>query len=181
MTVNSQKHRRNHMTIAVFTTLASLASLLGLAFQLYKHKEKPLTYALLIVSFICAIVAAYSWNEAQNLQVENSALMNARIEADKLLESWPSMERFDFVSGGEFRGIVISGMAFLESNRELFPDTYAATRSLVFVELEAASNQDDNFVSKRSKLEEAAKAMVTTIKAIRVNKSMRPTANTSAD
>ncbi len=169
------------MAIAIFTTLASLASLLGLAFQLYKHKEKPLTYLLLTVSFICAIVAAYSWNEAQNLKVENWALMNARIEADKLLESWPNMENFDFVSGGEFRGIVISGMAFLESNKELFPDTYAATRSLVFVELEAASNQDNNFVSKRSKLEEAAKAMVTTIKAIRVNKSMHPTANASAD
>lgn len=169
------------MAIAIFTTLASLASLLGLAFQLYKHKEKPLTYLLLAVSFACAIVAAYSWNEAKNLEVENRALMSARIEADKLLESWPSIERFDFVSDGEFRGVVISGMAFLESNRELFPDTYAATKSLVFVELEAASNQDDNFVSKRSKLEEAAKAMVTTIKAIRVNKSMQLTANASDD
>ncbi len=169
------------MAIALFTMLASLASLLGLAFQLYKHKEKPLTYLLLVVSFGCAIVAAHSWNEAQNLEVENRALMSARIEADKLLESWPSIERFALVSDGEFRGIVISGMAFLESNRELFPDTYAATKTLVFVELEAASNQDDNFVSKRSKLEEAAKAMATTIKAIRVNKSMQLTANASAD
>jgi hypothetical protein len=169
------------MAIAIFTTLASLASLLGLAFQLYKHKEKPLTYVLLVISFICAIVAAYSWLKTQNLEVENRALMNARIEADKLLGSWPSMERFNFVSDGEFRGIVISGMAFLESNRELFPGTYSATKSLVFVELEAASNQDDNYVSKRSKLEEAAKAMVTTIKAIRVNKSMQPTANASTD
>lgn len=165
------------MAIAIFTTLASLASLFGLAFQLYKHKEKPLTYALLAVSFICAIIAAYSWVETQNLEMENRALMSARIEADKLLESWPKMGTFDYVSSGEFRGIVISGMAFLESKRALFPDTYAATRSLVFIELEAASNQDDNFVSKRNKLEEAAKAMVTTIRAIRVNKN----ANVPAD
>lgn len=64
-------------------------------------------------------------------------MINARIEADKLIESWPDIELFNFISGGEFRGIVISGMAFLESNRELFPETYAATRSLVFVELQA--------------------------------------------
>lgn len=39
------------MAITAFTTLAALGSLLGLAFQLCKHKEKPLTYALLAVSF----------------------------------------------------------------------------------------------------------------------------------
>lgn len=169
------------MAIAIFTTIASLASLLGLAFQLIKHKEKPLTYALLLISFVCAVVAAYSWVETHNLEAENRALMNARLEANKLLESWPKLEKFDFTSGGEFRGIVISGMAFLESNREFFPETYSATKSLLFVELEAASNKDENYVSKRSKLEEAAKAMVTTIKAIRVNNSMQPTANASAD
>jgi len=169
------------MAIAIFTTIASLASLIGLAFQLYKHKEKPLTYMLLVISFICAIVAAYSWVETHNLEAENRALTNARIEADKLLDSWPKLENFDYVSGGEFRGIVISGMAFLESNREFFPETYLATKSLLFVELEAASNKDDNYASKRSNLEEAAKAMVTTIKAIRVNKSMQPTATASAD
>lgn len=169
------------MAIAFFTTLASLASLLGLAFQLYKHKEKPLTYVLLIISFLCAIAAAYSWVEIQNLEEENKALLSARNEAAKLLDSWPKMESFDFVSDGEFRGIVISGMAFLESKKTLFPDTYMATKSLVFVELEAASNKDENYISKRSKLEEAAKAMVTTIKAIRVNNSIQPTANASAD
>lgn len=169
------------MAIAIFTTLASLASLLGLAYQLYMHKEKPFTYCLLIISFVSAIVAAYSWVETQNLEKNNRALMNARIEADKLLELWPKLDNFDYVSDGEFRGVVISGMAFLESNRTLFPETYLATKSLVFVELEAASNKDKNYVSKRSKLEEAAKTMVTTIKAIRVNKSIQPAANITAD
>lgn len=159
------------MGMAILSTLASLAGLVGLAIQLFRHKEKPLTYGLLIISFIFAIAASYSWIEAQNLEVENRALMSARVEADNLINSWPKIERFDFVSDGEFRGIVISGMAFLESNQALFPDTYQATKKLVFLELEAGSNKDENFISKRSKLEEAAKAMVTTIKAIRVNKS----------
>ncbi len=169
------------MGIAIFTTIASLASLFGLAFQLYKHKEKPLTYALLLISVISTVVAAYSWVETHNLEAENRALMNARLEADKLLESWPKLEKFDYTSRGEFRGIVISGMAFLESNRKFFPETYLATKSLLFVELETTSNKDENYVSKRSKLKEAAKTMVTTIKAIRVNKSMQPTSNALAD
>ena len=168
------------MAIAIFTTLASLASMVGLAFQLYKHKEKLLTYALLIISFSCAIAAAYSWVEIKNLEEENQSLQSARNEAAKLLDSWPKIERFDFVSDGEFRGIVISGMAFPESNRVFFPETYSATKSLVFVELEAISNKEENYISKRSKLEEAAKTMVTTIKAIRVNKSMQSTANPPA-
>ncbi len=169
------------MAIAILTTLASLASLFRFAFQLYRHKEKPLTYVLLIISFVCAVVAATSWVEVSNLEKENKALLSARIEANKLLASWPKMKTFYFVSGGEFRGIVISGMAFLEANRSLFPDTYLTAKPLFFIELEAASNKDDNYISKRRKLEEAAKTMLTTIKAIRVNKSIQPTANTSAD
>lgn len=136
---------------------------------------------MLIISFLCAIAAAYSWVEIKNLEEENKSLLSARNEAAKLLGSWPTIDGFDFVSDGEFRGIVISGMAFLETNRDIFPETYSATKSLVFVELEAASSKDDNYISKRSKLEEAAKTMVTVIKAIRVNKSMQPTANASAD
>lgn len=159
------------MGMTIFTTIASLASLIGLAHQLYKHKENLSTYILLIISFSLAILASYSWSDARNLEEENYALRTARTQADRLIDSWPKIERFDFVSDGEFRGIVISGMAFLESNKELFPDTYKTTSTLVFQELEAGENKDNNYMSKRQKLEEAAKAMVTTIKAIRLNKS----------
>ncbi|MBN3130276.1 hypothetical protein H4F52_00665 [Pectobacterium brasiliense] len=167
------------MAMAIFTSLASLASLIGLSIQLYKHKEKPLTYALLLISFFLAIFSAYSWNETNSVQEENVALKNARAQADKLIDSWPKIERFKFVSSGEFRGIVISGMAFLESKKDLFPDTYKTTRSLIFLELEAGENKDENFMSKRQKLEEAAETMITTIKAIQLNKEMNSVSATS--
>ncbi len=96
-------------------------------------------------------------------------MLNARIEADKLLSSWPDVGRFDFTSDGEFRGIVISGMAFLEANKAIFPDTYSTAKTVLFIELEAASNKDDNYISKRSKLQEAAETMVTTIRGIRLS------------
>jgi len=156
------------MAYAIFTTLASLASLIGLALQLYKNKEKPLTYALLSIALLCSFMSATLLVINSQLESENAELLNAQLEANKLLSSWPKVENFDFTSDGEFRGVVISGMAFLEANRETFPETYAATKSLIFNELEASSNKDENYVSKRSKLQEAAEAMITAIKAIRV-------------
>ncbi|MCS0540127.1 hypothetical protein NXY55_08955 [Aeromonas veronii] len=157
------------MVIAIFTTLASLASLLGLAFQLYQHKERLRTYVFLGISFFCAVISAVLWVEVNQLEKENEVLLNARIEADKLLSSWPDVGRFDFTSDGEFRGIVISGMAFLEANKAIFPDTYSTAKTVLFIELEAASNKDDNYISKRSKLQEAAETMVTTIRGIRLS------------
>ncbi|WKC38698.1 hypothetical protein QYM18_06315 [Ectopseudomonas chengduensis] len=156
------------MAYAIFTTLASLASLIGLALQLYKNKEKPLTYFLLSIALLCSFMSATLLVINSQLESENAELLNARLEANKLLSSWPKVENFDFTSDGEFRGVVISGMAFLEANREIFPETYTVTKSLMFNELEASSNKDENYVSKRSKLQEAAEAMITAIKAIRV-------------
>ena len=156
------------MTWAIFCSIASLASILGLAFQLYKHKEKPLTYALLTVAIFCSVFSAILWVQSNKLTEENIQLKNARTQADQLLSTWPKKDKFDFVSGGEFRGMVISGMAFLEANREIFPETYDILKKLLFTELEVGSKGDENYSSKRSKLQEAAETMLTTIKAIRI-------------
>ncbi|MEZ8714957.1 MULTISPECIES: hypothetical protein [Vibrio] len=156
------------MIWAIFTSLASLASIIGLAFQLYQHKEKPLTYALLIVALLSSIVSAVLWVESQSLDLENKKLKAARYQAEMLYTNWPDPDDFDYVSGGEFRGIVLSGMAFLETNRELFPETYETTKHLMFTELKASTDDESNYVTKRIKLQEAAEAMVLTIKTIRM-------------
>ncbi|RIH72435.1 hypothetical protein BJG01_00015 [Vibrio splendidus] len=158
------------MNWAIFTSIASLASILGLGFQLYKHKEKPLTYFLLFISLCLSILSATIWVSSQQIETENLQLKNARAQAEQLYKSWPSADKLDYTSGGEFRGIVISGMAYLESNREVFPETYETTKKLMFTELNAANDSEDNYVTKRNKLQEAAEAMMLTIKAIRVNK-----------
>ncbi|MGY3571621.1 hypothetical protein [Vibrio paucivorans] len=145
-----------------------MASIVGLAFQLYQHKEKPLTYALLSVALVTSIVSGVLWAESRSLDIENQKLKAARYQAEMLYTSWPDPDDFNFVSGGEFRGIVLSGMAFLEANRELFPETYETTKHLMFTELKASTDDEPNYVAKRSKLQEAAEAMVLTIKTIRV-------------
>ena len=160
-----------NMAWVVFTSLASLASIIGLAFQLYKHKEKPLTYVLLVVAICFSVLSAVLWVQSNKLSEENTNLKRARTQADNLLSTWPKKDRFDFVSAGEFRGIVISGMAFLEANRETFPETYNMSKHLLFNELKVGSKGGENYIRKISDLQEAAETMVTTIKAVRLSNS----------
>lgn len=157
------------MIFAIFTSVASLASIIGLAYQLYKHKEKPFTYILLSISLFSSIISAVLWFSLTTVELENNKLKTARYQAEELYKTWPITEDFKFVSSGEFRGIVLSGMAFLESNREVFPETYETTKHLMLKELKVESNDEkENFISKREKLQEAAETMIVTIKAIRI-------------
>lgn len=156
------------MIFEVFA-ITSVASLVGLAFQLYKHKEKPLTYALLSITFFSSIVSTFLWVEGKELKTENTQLKSAQVHAGRLIDAWPNVNKLEFTSVGEFRGIVISGMAFLETNRVVFPETYKITKNLMFNELQASSNKESSYTIKRSELQEAAEAMITTIKAIILN------------
>lgn len=155
------------MTWAILTTISTLASLFGFAHQLYKHKEKPFTYSLLMIALLFAVVSTLLWKENGELEAENSRLQSAKLEAVALYDSWPNAEKFDFVSGGEFQGIIISGLAFLEANKAAFPETYIDAKKIIQEKLESASN-DTNFVSKRSKLQEAAQMMSSTVKSLRL-------------
>lgn len=160
------------MIFAIFTSVASLASIVGLAIQLSKHQEKPKTYMLVILALLLSIGSAYQWTTISSLEVrneqliaENKQLLDARNEAADLLRTWENPERFDFVSSGEFRGMVLSGMAFLESRIDIFPDTYAASKSLLFTEMKSTSNEGSWF-DQRGNLKEAAETIYTTIESI---------------
>lgn len=157
------------MAWVVFTTLASLASIFGLAFQLYKNKEKLLTYVLLTVAIFCSVLSAILWVQSSKLSEENTNLKLARTQAVQLLRTWPKKDKFDFVSVGEFRGIVISGLAFLEANKEIFPETYSMSKKLLISELKVGSKGDENYITKRSVLQEAAETMHVTINSVRLS------------
>lgn len=71
-----------------------------------------------------AVVSTLLWKENGELEAKNSQLQSARLEAVALYDSWPNPEKFDFVSSGEFQGLIFSGLAFLEANKAAFPETY---------------------------------------------------------
>jgi len=158
------------MVWAILTTIGTLATLFGFAHQLYKHKEKPFTYSLLAIGLLFAVVSTLLWKENGELEAENARLQNAKLEAVALYDSWPSIDSFEFVSDGEFQGIVISGLAFLEANKDAFPETYIDAKNILQAKLKVASN-DMNYISKRSALREAAQTMSSTVKSLRLNNS----------
>ncbi|HIF9384126.1 TPA: hypothetical protein ACX6R1_000001 [Photobacterium damselae] len=165
------------MIFAIFTSVASLASIVGLIDQLYKQKEKPKTYILVVLALLLSVGSAYQWTEISSLEVrneqlsaENKKLLEARNEAADLLNKWEHPDQFDFVSNGEFRGMVLSGMAFLESRKDIFPDTYMATKSLLLNEMKSTSN-DGSWAEQRHNLKEAAETIYTTVESIAQLKS----------
>lgn len=160
------------MIWATLTTISTLATLFGFAHQLYRHKEKPFTYSLLAIALLFAVLSTLLWQKNGELEAENTRLQNAKLEAVALYDSWPSVDRFDFVSDGEFQGIIISGLAFLEANRGAFPENYIDAKNSFQEKLKLASN-DANYISKRSTLREAAQAMASTVKSLRLSDSRR--------
>ncbi len=144
--------------LQIFTTVAALASIVGLALHLFKNKQKKTTYFFIVISFILLIMTTIFWNK-------NIEMQKAKTQADKLYKSWTKIN--DFASTGEFRGIIISGMAFLETNKKQFPEAYELIKSYIHRVL-ISSDKKKYYMGKRIILKEAAETMVSTVKTIRL-------------
>lgn len=152
---------------AVFSSIASVSGVISLIMDIYKHKEGKKTYVVLILSFFLAALSGLLWSDVNSLRQENTELKSARIEASKLVASWPENRDPDFISRGEARGIVISGLAFLEMHQEAFPSTYEQARRL-FVNMGVEKNRDDEWYSEIGDLQQAAETMIILMESIRL-------------
>ena len=153
---------------AIFSSIASTAGVLSLIRDIYRHKEGPKTYVVLILSFFLATLSGILWSEVNYLKEQNDELKSARIEASKLVASWPQQSNPTFISRGEARGIVLSGLAFLEMHREQFPNTYEQAHAL-FLNLGIEQNRDEEWYSEIGELQQAAETMVILMKSIRLH------------
>lgn len=159
------------MVYATLTSIASLASIISLCFLLSKSNETAKTYSLVVVSIGLSVISTFLWVGSANLAaekealvVENSRLQSAQAEARRLVESWPTPDRMDFVSSGELRGMVLSGIAFLEGRRDVFPETYENSKQLLLVEMGAGENEGT--LAERYNLEEAGETIYMTVSSL---------------
>jgi len=133
---------------------------------------------LFVFSFSCAIILAYLGSDTNNFKNESHALINTRVQSDNLIESWTKkIENFAFFSDGKFREIIVSGITRLEKNSDFIPDAHQTKKSLKVLDFEAEENK--HYTTKHNTLKEAAKEIVTVIRASRHSHSATPVANAS--
>ncbi len=153
------------MIESIIATLGSIASIIALLYQFRQNKERFRIYLLLSIALILSALTAIFWSQ-------NYQLRSARNQASELIKSWlKTDEQIRFASRGELRGVVLSGLAFLEGNRNLFPETYSVTTRLVLEELGAWKKAErKNDVDELFRVKEAAEAMISIITSIQIVK-----------
>lgn len=155
------------VAFAVFSSIASISGVISLIRDIYRHKEGRKTYAIIILTFIFAALSGLLWSEANTLKQQNKELKSAQIKASELVASWPQESNPDFISRGEARGIVLSGLAFLEIHHKNFPDTYIQAQRL-FANMGVEKNRDGEWFDELNSLQQAAETMFILIKSIRL-------------
>ena len=158
------------MLWAILTSIGSLASLIGLVLQLFKTKDRIKNYGLLILFVSFAVASGILWWQNSTLARENAQLRQARYQAAELSKAWPKPEKIDSVSTSQCRGVVLSGLAFLEAHRENFPHTYEAAAKLFIVEpgVMSKSKNREKWSEEFANVHEAAAVMIQLIKALQI-------------
>jgi hypothetical protein len=156
------------MMWAILTSIGSLASLIGLVLQLFKTKDRIKNYGLLILFVSFAVASGILWWQNITLARENAQLRQARNQAAELLKAWPKPENLDFVSTAQCRGVVLSGLAFLEAHQENFPKTFEALNRLFIDAFGVTSKEREKWWEESANVHEAAAVMIQLIKALQI-------------
>jgi len=146
-----------------------IASMISLLIGVRKYRRSVITAHVLLVVAL-SFFSAYSYFSYQSLkdatrtEIARKAL--ARQEAASLLSGLPS--DVSHWQPGEGRGIALSGLAFLEQHRDIYPTTFELTRSTVRADIEAAQNAPESS-EERHRMEVAGVAMLRILRGIAGN------------
>jgi hypothetical protein len=153
------------MGYVILTSLGSITSILGLIYVLNKKGERSfLIYSLISLTVLLSILTGISWHSLNSVNLKYEALRSVRVKAGQLVDHWPIADQMGFETSGECRGIILSGISFLEANRYQFPETYLLATEVI--KMLGITEQSDTF-QNRQNLEEAAIAMVEMISSMR--------------
>jgi len=107
----------------LISIIASIASIISLIIS-FKIKEARWIHA--IYTFLLVGVVSLSIICTSKINTENLKLKSIETRASKLLDSYPSSP-----FAGENRGFILATFAFLERNKEEFPETYNMAKDLI--------------------------------------------------
>jgi hypothetical protein len=138
---------------------------IGPAIVQNQGQDKKL-WTINLVSF--AVASGILWWQNITLARENAQLRQARNQAAELLKAWPKPENLDFVSTAQCRGVVLSGLAFLEAHQENFPKTFEALNRLFIDAFGVTSKEREKWWEESANVHEAAAVMIQLIKALQI-------------
>ena len=80
-------------------------------------------YGILLLTSVISGVCFYLYNQEIDAKIQfEKQKETVRLEAQNLLENIPSS--IDYYNPGENEGLLLSTLALLEKNKDIFPETY---------------------------------------------------------
>lgn len=141
----------NYLNI-ILSSIGSIASIIGLTIAFAKDGSfrNKVLYSLIVILTIVSTVVSYNYKKAMDEKV-NVELRKTRMrkEATQLLSKLPSS--LNYFEPGESEGVIYSTLTLLESNKDIFPDTYALFKANVIQRIEKVNNETD-LTKKREQL-----------------------------
>lgn len=146
--------------------LGSIASIIGLLTSIKNNRENKnkILFSVIIVLTLTTTLLSYKYKRLTD-DLLNSQLrkQNVKREAKSLLEKNPSF--ISYYEPGISEGVMYSTLTLLESNKDIFPETYVAYKKNVISKIEKADSETDIF-KKREQLEIAGNSALQLLKAL---------------
>jgi|SRR5580692_5932025 hypothetical protein len=161
--------------IGILGSVASIVSLF-LAKPELKSQILHIVYSVLVVSLASSAVIyngsireklQQATSETKQLQERVGIFESRAKEAKQLLDAKGHTSQFDV---GQNRGFILSGLTFLEKNRDLFPDTYNLAKKMVSEGVRvtefAGSVSTQAYYDEQKRMTDGADAMASILRGI---------------
>lgn len=146
--------------------LSSIITIIAWVLSMRKLNGKRNIIMVSIISVLSLLTTASLWLYKQetdkqlNIEYRKQAI---KVEAKKILESAPSY--ISFYEPGENQGILYSTLVLLESNKDIYPETYELYKKDVIKKIEKSNEEKDSY-TRKEQMEIAGKSAMQFLKSI---------------
>lgn len=155
----------------ILSSLGSLASIIGLVMTVKRVDEKGkkrniLLFGIIFLLAISTSILSYKYSHLTNekLNIESRKEIS-RNEAKKLLETAPTY--ISHYEPGENEGLIYGLLILLESNKDIYPETYNLYKNKVIERIEKADSVD--VYRKREIMEDCGESALQFLKSLANN------------
>lgn len=150
----------------ILSGLGSIASIIGftIAFTQDNSLRNKTLYGIIVLLTIFSTIISFNYKKVMDEKVDIE-LRKTRMKSDasNLLSKLPS--NLNYFDPGESEGVIYSTLTLLESNKDIFPDTYDLFKKNVIQRIEKV-NSETELDKKREQLELAGNSALQFLKSL---------------